>query len=245
MRERYAEFLSDPVVAPHAEVTVVIIPNAVYIEPEPNSTWVTDVSITKNILRFKSYFECGELNLASKKGRLEMAQNGSIENFLRVLYAWLALQNDSLLLHAAGMAKDGKGYVFFGPSGSGKSTTAGISAEITQVLSDDLVLIRHTPAGYDLCGVPFLGELSDAPRQNLTVPLVGLYRLQQDVAHHLSPIPRVLAVAELAACAPFIMQHLNLGEQLIDVCNQLSTHIPVQQLNFKRDPGFWTLIDGH
>jgi hypothetical protein len=93
-----------------------------------------------------------------------------------------------------------------------------------------------------LYGVPFKGELSEAPRANQHAPLKGLYRLRQDTSHYLEPIPPIKAVADLVAASPFIVREKRLSDQLMKVCSKIVACVPVQQLHFKRDDGFWKVI---
>jgi hypothetical protein len=242
IRHRYAAFL-DPTAAPRFVITLEITPGALFIPPEPGP-WVIESSYSQDKLTFLSYTERGQVNLQTGVGWLEMAPTAHIENFLRVAYAWLCLQNGGLLLHAAGAIRNGHGFVFFGPSGAGKTTTSRLAARTADVVSDDLVIIGCDDGRCTLHGVPFKGELSDAPRANQSAPLVGLYRLRQDTGHYLEPIPRVKAVAELAAASPFIVREPALADRLLEVCSRIAKTVPVQQLHFRRDDGFWKVIDG-
>ncbi len=242
LRQRYDLFLTSAQ-PPQVTIECILTEGARFIDAEPNSTWISNVALDGDILHYESYRERGELNLVTRRATIELAPTADIENFLRVVYAWLCLQHDSLLLHAAGVVKDGQGFVFFGPSGAGKSTTAGLSADVATILSDDIVIIRKKGETYHLCGVPFFGELTHFPPRNMSVPLKGIYRLQQDVWSHVEPLSTVLAVAELGASAPFIVQHSALGNELLTTCYRLAQHVPVRELYFNRTPEFWKVIE--
>lgn len=240
IQERYHEFLGTDE-KPQISVTLKIVPGALYIKPRPGS-WVIESSYTAERLTYCSYQERGEVDLISGLGYLEMDPAAHIENFLRTVYAWLCVQNDALLLHSAGVIRDGCGYVFFGPSGAGKTTTSRLASQTAHVVSDDLVIIQCDENGCTLYGVPFKGELSEAPRANQQAPLKGLFRLRQDTSHYLEPVPHVKAVADLVAASPFIVRERQLSDQLVTVCSKIAQHVPVQQLHFKRDDGFWKVI---
>jgi hypothetical protein len=242
IRDRYAAFL-EQTAPPRFIIRLTIIPGALFMQPEPGP-WVIESSYSQEQLIYRSYTERGQIHLQSGEGWLEMAPTAHVENFLRVAYAWLCLQNGGLLLHAAGAIRNGQGFVFFGPSGAGKTTTSRLAARTADVVSDDLVIIRCDNGGCTLHGVPFKGELSDAPRANQSAPLAGLYRLRQDTGHYLEAIPRMQAVAELAAASPFVVREPALSDRLLEVCNRIAKTVPVQQLHFRRDDGFWKVIDG-
>lgn len=240
LEKRYHEFLASNE-TPQISVTLKIVPGALYIEPKPGP-WIIDSSYENNRLTYWSYQERGEVDLISGQGCLEMDPSAPVDNFLRTVFAWLCVTNDALLLHSAGVIRDGLGYVFFGPSGAGKTTTSRLASKTAHVVSDDLVIIRCSEGGCTLHGVPFKGELSEAPRANQQAPLKGLYRLRQDTSHYLEPIPHVRAVADLVAASPFIVREKQLSDQLMKVCSKIVQCVPVQQLHFKRDDGFWKVI---
>jgi hypothetical protein len=243
LRERYADFL-DETSQSLVTIQLFVKPGAIFIDPQPGP-WIIESSYTPNCLTYRSFLEQGEINWETRQGTLELSPEAHIENFLRVVYAWLALQDGGLLLHAAGLIRDGHGYVFFGPSGAGKTTTTRLSAPTTEILSDDLVILRCHNGQCQLYGVPFRGDFSDAPRANQRAPLRGIFRLHQDKRHYLEPLPRVTAIAELVAASPFVVRDLSLSQQLIAVCQQIAQTVPVQLLHFKRDNGFWKEIDGY
>ncbi|MFZ0547405.1 MAG: hypothetical protein WAM60_18305 [Candidatus Promineifilaceae bacterium] len=240
LEQRYQEFLGSDE-TPDISITLKIVPGALYIEPKPGP-WVIESSYKNNRLVYCSYQERGEVDLISGEGYLEMDPTASIDNFLRTVYAWLCVTNDALLLHSAGVIRDGLGYVFFGPSGAGKTTTSRLASKTAHVVSDDLVIIRCDETGCTLHGVPFKGELSEAPRANQQAPLKGLYRLRQDTSHYLEPIPHIKAIADLVAASPFIVREKELSDQLMKVCSKIVECVPVQQLHFKRDDGFWKVL---
>jgi hypothetical protein len=240
LEQRYHEFLVSNE-TPDISVTLKIVPGALYIEPKPG-LWVIETSYENNRLIYCSYQERGEVDLISGQGYLEMDPMAPVDNFLRTVYAWLCVTNDALLLHSAGVIRDGLGYVFFGPSGAGKTTTSRLASKTAHVVSDDLVIIHCDENGCTLHGVPFKGELSEAPRANQQAPLKGLYRLRQDTSHFLEPISHIKAVADLVAASPFIVREKRLSDQLMKVCSKIAQCVPVQELHFKRDVGFWRVI---
>ena len=187
--------------------------------------------------------EAGWLDPATRQARLVLRGQGTVENFLRVVTAWSALEQGGLLLHACGVVRRGRAFVFFGASGVGKSTVAGLSRAWT-VLSDDLVLVEPAATGYEAGGVPFRGSAWDAPRVNARAPLAGLYALRQAPAHALRDLPLAEATARLAASAPFVAQCATAATALLATCAGLAGQVPVRELSFCRDGLFWEVIDG-
>ncbi|MCL4869486.1 MAG: hypothetical protein KJ063_10990 [Anaerolineae bacterium] len=241
IKHTYHDFLN-PQATPLITISIEVKPGALYIDPQPGN-WIIESHYDRERLLFKSYQEYGELNLLTGQGYIEMAPDAYVENYLRVIYAWLCLKHESLLMHASGVIRNGLGYVFFGPSGSGKTTTSRLSIRQATILSDDLVIIRHQGEQYYLYGVPFKGEMSEAPRVNQAAPLQGIFRLRQDVRHYIEPMSRIIAVAEMAGSAPFINNIPTLNGKLLMTCNHVAKAVPIQQLHFRRDDGFWKVID--
>ncbi len=194
-------------------------------------------------LLFVAPHEAGWLDLGTRQARLLLRTQGTVENFLRVVTAWSALERGGLLLHSCGVVRGGCAFVFFGASGTGKSTVAGLSRAWT-VLSDDLVLIERGETGYVAGGVPFRGSAWDAPRTNLQAPLAGLYALCQAPEHALRPLAHPEATARLAAAAPFVTHCATSAAAVLATCAALAAQVPVAELSFRRDATFWEAING-
>ncbi len=231
--DRYADFLSSdgtPEVTVRAEVR------------DEVSERIINWSFQNEKLSFQFRCVSGQIDMAIKQGHLLMTPHGRIENFLRLFYAWNCLHHGAILFHSAGMIKDGKAFLFFGPSGSGKTTIARLSLDYT-VLSDDLVIIKRENSTYIAYGVPFRGAMPEAPRTNAKAVLHGLFRLKKDTQHFTKRLSHPQAVAELVSCVPFVMEDPIMSQKVMDICAELATSVPVKELHFRRDKGFWRMID--
>jgi len=240
-RGRYAGFLA-PDAAPDFVIDVDVREGVQFVPMEPGP-WVINTTFKNDILTFESYVEKGKVNLATGQGRLVMAPTGLVENYLRVLYAWCMVRAGGLLLHSAGVVKDGRAYLFFGTSGSGKTTATRLSTNYT-ILSDDILIVKPVNGSFQAFGVPFRGEFMDAPRANTRAPLAGLYRLRKATEHRVQPMPTAQAVAELASCVPFVVIDSDMGHRVVDICSRLVAEVPVMELHFRKDPGFWRVLNG-
>jgi hypothetical protein len=98
-----------------------------------------------------------------------------------ILYAnWLAKYSD-LILHAAGIAVDGRGYAFVGQSGIGKSTLMrdlAVSADVT-VLGEDQVILRYLNGRFWVFGTPWHDNIDRC--SPLGVPLKRVYFLDRNL----------------------------------------------------------------
>lgn len=167
---------------------------------------------------------------------------GALENYLRWVVADLALKNRGFILHAAGLVKDGLGFVFFGPSGAGKSTLAGMSGAYG-LLSDDLVLIQERDGAFRVSSTPFAGTLPQSDKHPGVFPLTGLYRLRQAPCHALHPIhPLAVAVATVLSACPFVADPAARRDRLMPLVEDCCAAIPVAELSFLKDPGFWDIL---
>ena len=217
----------------------------VAMQPGP---WEVHTRSSDGSVEFESYLEKGWFDLKAMQGKLILRPRGNPENFLRVLYAWRCLEKDALLLHASGLIRGTKGFVFFGKSGSGK-TTITRNASGSLILSDDLVILKSEKFQdgknrVRVYGVPFRGGLGEAIRTNASAQLCGLFSLIKDQKHQIRRLIGSDAVALLATCVPFVMSQPENARRVLELCQELNNCVHVNALHFKPDPGFLGLIDG-
>ena len=115
-----------------------------------------------------------------------------------LLFRHLLAEHHALLVHACGVAWQGRGYLFIGSSGSGKSTTARLwKAAGSTVLNDDRVVLHASPDGVFIHPTPWFGDYPDVGAE--AVPLAGLYLLQKGSEVAFEPIRSARAAALLFA----------------------------------------------
>ena len=242
LRDKYGAFLDDGN-EPRATIKLTRSTESEFLPLQPGA-WQIHAPREGAHLAFESYFEKGEFDFSTRRGTLKLAPRGDPENYLRVLYAHLALDNGGLLLHACGIIRKERGYCFFGPSTFGKTTIARLSANDI-ILSDDLALVQKQGGRYFIFGVPFRGDLPEAPRTNAVAPLAGLYSLVKSDQVRLEEMPSPRALAELLSVVPFVMRdpesRSRVTEQLLDLIKL----VPPRALSFRRDPDFWEVIEAH
>jgi len=192
----------------------------------------------------------GQFDLQKRKASLDLAsmqQAFDVDFFLRILTLGLAYQQGGLLIHAAGIVRDGDAYVFLGHSGTGKTTCARLSAELpnVQVMNDDLVMLLPDASGWKVFSTPFwnLTQIKPGlPGQGMR--LRKMYRLVQDEIVQIETISQAVAIAEITACVPaFGRLPEDIRSVLWKRIQMLAQTPGIERLHFRKDASFWNVID--
>jgi hypothetical protein len=188
----------------------------------------------------------GRIDLAQGLGELTLVSAvplGDLEHFLRIALALIAFREGGLLVHAAGLAAEGKVHLFIGQSGSGKSTAVTLSPGAV-ALNDDLIILRPCAEVWTAYGTPFWNmEAGHREGQTASGPLLGIYKLVQDTKVYLELMSIASATAELLANCPVINASPSHLPALLPRCRQLAGAVPVQRLHFRKDGSFWQLLE--
>jgi hypothetical protein len=118
----------------------------------------------------------GTLDPATRRGRLvTRAALGPIDAMLRAALSLALVEHDGVVLHAAGVVREGRAFVFAGPSGAGKTTVGRAlgNAPGGVLLADELVVLRLDGDGVIAGGTPFWTGTAAA------APLAGLFLLER------------------------------------------------------------------
>lgn len=207
------------------------------------------ISLVDNRISLSYYGQTvGYVDVEQGVGQLEMIPYAplnslcAIENFLRVLYSFLCVRNNGLLLHASGIVKDNKAHIFLGHSGSGKTTVCRLSSGHT-ILGDDLVIVRAMNGVWRAFGTPFWIDVPEGAIANESAEIKGFFGLVQDTKVHFEKLNRPRAVAKLTASVPLVYKDLALGKDLIRLCSHAVREIPCYRMHFLPDDSFWRYID--
>lgn len=261
LRERFGVFCETPGEAATAatySIDVTVVENDAFLVTRGTRSELYRVSIAAedgSMLAASHEWSCwfnqqtgvGGLALTSITSSDPRAFDRAVENFLRVLYAHTLLDEDGFLLHAAGLVRDGRAYLFFGPSGSGKTTVTAMSPDAV-VLSDDLTLVKvFDEEGGLTCrssSVPFRGVFAPRPERETLYPVAGFFRLVQDASDFLVPLSGARAVGEIVSSLPFVTERHDLAGRAIDVVSKAVAGTPVFRLHFRKGRTFWDAIGG-
>jgi len=149
-----------------------------------------------------------------------------------VLYAnWLAQFGD-LILHAAGIAVNGKGFAFIGPSGAGKSTLMKhvLSQNSGIVLGEDQVVLRFIHDRFWIYGTPWheRPEMCDP----VSVPLERLFFLDRNQRQVTLKISAIAGVQRLLQTAFIPFYRADRIPLILDQLAKLSEHVPFYSLAY-------------
>lgn len=185
----------------------------------------------------------GWVSVLDKKGELHLglqASTGTVDYFLRAVFALQAFEVGGFILHAAGVVQDDKAFVFFGHSGSGKTTVARLSP-IGSILNDDLLVFLPRDQEWIVYGTPFTNP-TQIPPMNKSARLAGLYLLIQDHSVYLEALTSSRAIAELFSCLPVITTDSQRSECLLSRLQDILAKYPVNGLHFMQNSSFWAII---
>lgn len=248
LRKRYADFPAGVGAAFRAEIEWVG-------KVRSSSLLDTQTRFQDGILRFCAPGYEGWIDPRTQQGNLQLSSAYPVEDidyFLRVALALMVHQAGGILLHTAGIVRDGQAQLFFGHSGAGKSTVCQVSmdtpaddsaapADGYTVLNDDLILARPEQGTWWAYGTPFWNPTQVRPT-NQKAPIAGMYLLVQDTRVYTQPLSAGKATAALIANVPVIPQDPLRSVQLLAQLAQFQQQIPIHELHFLPDNSFWHVI---
>ncbi|MBN1976804.1 MAG: hypothetical protein JW918_05335 [Anaerolineae bacterium] len=186
----------------------------------------------------------GWIDVEARRGRSVLRQNlepFAVESFLRICYSFLAVEHGGVLLHSAGVIRDGNGYIFPGVSGTGKSTIASLATAREVVLSDEMVVVRKVGKSYLVYSTPFYGT-NESANQNSNAPLKAAFLPVKDDQVYVKETKPAQALAKLLAGALFFGQEPSFNQRLMDISADIVARIPFYEMHFQRDTSFWKCI---
>jgi hypothetical protein len=203
--------------------------------------------------RFGTEAYGGRLDLNRQHAVVAVASDERLRLALERTMVYLCLQalplagDRLLLLHAAGVARQGQGHVFLGPSGAGKATVARLASGYGQVLCDENVVARLGEAGPEALSTPFWG-LSAPPelieRVRRRAPLRAIFSLQQAPDFSLTPLTPAHAVLAMVESNRIVAEHPARADVWLDAAQRLLAQVPVYRLSFRPTTELWAFLDG-
>ena len=147
-----------------------------------------------------------------------------------ILY-YLTVINNDIMIHASGVAYDGKGYLFTGISGKGKSTMAYLwDTYGATVIHDDRLIIRKTRDGYRMFNTPVYNN--DFP---LSSALSKIFVIEHGAKNNVIQLKEASSVSQiLANCIQHTWDSAIIGN-LLTAISEMCGAIPSYKLHFRPD----------
>lgn len=183
----------------------------------------------------------GEFDLHSMKGKLRCRNHIDLNNYLRIIYSLVLLDEQGFLVHAASLIRNGIGYLFPGKSGTGKTTITQLS-RISIILSDEISLVKKVNGKYNIFGTPFWNELT-INGENIYTPLKQIFLPKKDKENYIIPVKPLNALEYLIPNVLFFLDNDKFNMQLFNICMDFIDAVPAQELHFLPEPSFWSVID--
>lgn len=166
-----------------------------------------------------------------------------IDYFVRMATALAAFHWGGLMIHAAGVERNGRAYLFLGYSGAGKTTTARNSPP-GSVLNDDLLVIYSSKGHWFAAATPFYNPTQNRPRPG-KAPIARVLYLVKDQEVYLEEVPQAQALAEMVACVPVLTTEPFYLREILQRGQQILSEIPYFHLHLLPDDSYWpVLLDG-
>lgn len=161
--------------------------------------------------------------------------------YINLLVLLWQLEQGKLPVHAAGIIRNERLFLFAGRSGSGKSTIVALSqGTYGQTLDEDQVLI------FQKNGYGFIAEGWGYGITTSVSPLTAIFEIIQSKEDKLVPLRQVQTARLL------MTRHLEAGgagfpasrlEKSLNYASSIARHVAGYQLFFRKSPDFWKLID--
>lgn len=239
LSQRYSSFLSSGEVSFEVDMEVKSsTDNIPLLSDDP----VVEVVSSNNSWVVRRLDKPFEANVDLKSRRIDLSVTGSeccFDSFLRILYSMLLVQAGGMFFHAASIKNSSGACILLGASGSGKTTLARLATDT--VLSDELVAVRRANGTFYAFSTPFWGEFA-AGNTNEKAELKAVYLLKKDTENFVKPIKRQEAILETLSCTLFFGPE-ELTKSVFDLCFDLLTTIPVEELYFRPSSAVFDLIN--
>lgn len=158
-----------------------------------------------------------------------------------IIFYYLTVKYDAVMIHASGILDQTKGKVFTGYSGSGKSTIAELWRQAGSIIiNDDRLIIRKEKDGYNLHNTPMF--YVDIPKM---AQLEALYIIEHANENYITRLGGANAVSGMMA---FCIQHgyeRKYIQHHLTFFNELCSDLPVYQLGFVPDKNIVNFIKSH
>ncbi|MFC1583933.1 hypothetical protein ACFL5V_00140 [Fibrobacterota bacterium] len=165
----------------------------------------------------------------------------AFDALVRVLYATLMPLYNGMLMHAAGVVKNRRAYLFAGRSGAGKTTVSRLSRG--KVLNDEITAVRIMGKDrVELSGTPFWGEMGSGPVYRESFKLGALFFLKKDKTDRIIPLKSIFSIPAILRCCCYFGRNPDRIKEILHMAGGIAEIVPVSKLHFTRSNEFWKKI---
>jgi hypothetical protein len=155
-------------------------------------------------------------------------------------------RGSDFFIHAAGLIRYGKGFLFTGESGVGKTTIARLSLPEAEILSDESVVISKDNDQYRISQFPVRTELTQAT--NKSAQLCAVFILIQDRVSALRRLSGAEIIMKLIHNVHYInilpdVTQMDILDGKLRIASAIGNTLPVYELRFRKDNSFWKGIE--
>lgn len=204
------------------------------------------LSYSDNIYKIESQEFKGFLDFKKNSGRITVHSlwpKETLINALKNICIFSIINRGGIVLHASGVVKKNKAYIFSGPSGSGKSTIARLSTTCS-LLSEESIGIKPINRTFRAFAVPYKGDGEFPRRLNHYFEIAGLFRLVKDESNYVKVIPKPQALADFFIL-PYGFKNLITFSDYLNRYYRLIEKVSCFELHFLPHSSFWRSIDEH
>ena len=208
--------------------------------------------ITEDISPVRSMW----MQRADATGRLTRSPNGKIQadwtahidhpaqlhSAVKMTLAYALSFDGNFLLHASGVLRRGKLWLFAGPSGSGKSTIAEQLNAGGSLFCTDQAVLSVSEGIVEAYATP-LSDFDARSRIRDRYPVEALIFIRQSQTHSLRRLFEHELGVRLLRNILFIPGADDRTRILLDSVSRIASSVPGYALEFKKDCEFWPLLD--
>jgi len=190
---------------------------------------------------------CGTMWFADGRlsGDLEVDQADSfgVMASVRIAMALHVETSGGLLLHASGVWKDNRVWIFSGTSGAGKTTIATELNAGGSDFSEDEVVLEFTESGVLLAhATPFGDERLEFPCPRIG-EVAAIVFIRQAGGHRVDEMSGLDAVAALVRESRWFERDVAATGGVLETIDRIIRGGYLCRMDFKRDSGFWPLLE--
>lgn len=199
---------------------------------ESSDTYISTVKSTDDRCRWQM-LSSKDFRYAKIYASGRHPEESSILNWmLMVAYGQAVLSDNTVLLHASVVEKDGHGFAFMGKSGTGKSTHSRLwltHVPNTLLLNDDNPVIKMEHDGTVMIyGTPWSGKTPCY--KNSGVPLKGLVRLRQGSVNEWKSVRGAEALLTVLPSCTAIRWNRQLYNRMVSHLEKVVANVCIGQL---------------